>query len=700
MTVPPAVDTQLLLEKMLVIHRAGSRLQQLALPQELAQAIIAVLEEIVLYEHGAVLLVDAPSGLLLPFALSEQGQGRSFVESDKAYVRSQGVRIGRGITGWVAEHGVSVRAGDVRADPRYISLRDDIRSELCVPLRVRERTIGVLNVETTQPDAYSAIDQIVLETIAAQIAIAIQNADMYRQVTNYSRELQQQNAELVRTEQRLRQNEIKFRALTEHVSDAIAIVADDGQIVFENSAIHDVLGYTWDTTTVDALTALVHPDDRMYGVASLIEALQAPGAMQKASLRMQDQQGCWRWIDLVGYNLRHVAAVQGIMLNLRDSTARRRLEEQLLQSQKLEAIGRLAGGIAHDFNNILGVIIGYSDVMVQERAALRADHREYIDQILQAGLRAADITRQLLSFSRQQVPQPKLNDINEALRMMATMQARLLGEAYHIEYRLAEHLPPIRIDQIQLQQIVLNLVLNARDAMPDGGRIVVETAPEYRYDGRNTSLESVVLSVADQGHGIDAATRSRIFEPFFTTKAEGQGTGLGLSIVYGIVSASHGTIDVESAPSRGTRFVIRLPAAVHQEEPAMVAPRLNSARPSAVVLLVEDDPWLATLLRRVLGRQGYHVVVCSDAREARELAAAQLQQIDLLLTDVTIPGDMNGMQLAEYVQQHDPTVRVLYMSGYIDNMPEQRESLVADARLLQKPFSADELLQAVATALA
>ncbi|HEX4680780.1 MAG TPA: ATP-binding protein [Gaiellaceae bacterium] len=356
----------------------------------------------------------------------------------------------------------------------------------------------------------------------------------------------------------------------------------------------------------------------------------------------------------------------------RDRAARQTAElaleetsEQLRQSQKMDAIGRLAGGVAHDFNNLLLAITGYADFLISSLVDPKQKH--YAEQIQAAGERAAALTHQLLAFSRRQVLQPRVVDLNDCVREMETMLRRLIGAGVHVELQLDSHLRPIEADPSQMGQVLLNLAVNARDAMAGRGTLTITT----RNDGTD-----VVLEVADDGAGMDEETRTRLFEPFFTTKEIGQGTGLGLATVYGIVIQSGGRIDVRSEPGLGARFTVRLPfTTARVEETPLAEP--SPARGRERILVVDDDNVVRELLAQMLREQGYEVAVAASARDARALGG----RWDLLLTDVVMP-ETDGVKLSKQID----TRHVLFISGY------DQEVLVAGAAaFLQKPFSRDEL---------
>jgi len=383
-----------------------------------------------------------------------------------------------------------------------------------------------------------------------------------------------------------------------------------------------------------------------------------------------------------------------------DVTARRLLEEQLRQSQKIEAIGLLAGGLAHDFNNILGVILGHCEMAQRQ---LPPDHavRQRVDQVAKAAERAAALTRQLLAFSRKQVLQPRVLDLNATLAETHSMLDRLLEEDIAVLLRPAQALGKVKADPSQVEQIILNLVINARDAMPEGGTLTLETA-NVEFDDHYAATHPpttpgpyVMLAVSDTGSGMDADTRRRIFDPFFTTKPEGKGTGLGLASVYGIVKQSGGFIWVYSEPGRGTTFKVYLPRV---EEPADSA--LNRVAPAPTspghetILLVEDAAELRAVPQGALEELGYTVLLAANGREALALAQKHQGPIDLLLTDIVMP-ELDGGELAQLLAASRPTMRVLYMSGYTNGAISQHGLLGQGVVLLEKPFTRDKLAQAV-----
>jgi signal transduction histidine kinase len=357
----------------------------------------------------------------------------------------------------------------------------------------------------------------------------------------------------------------------------------------------------------------------------------------------------------------------------------RHLEQQLQHAQKLEAVGRLAGGVAHDFNNLLTAIDGYSDLALQQ---LAPDHpvRGDIDEVRRAARRASELTRQLLAFSRRQVLAPRVVDLNAVVLDAQRMLCRLLGSDVSLTTALAAARPLVRADPGQLEQVITNLVVNARDAMPDGGTVRIETAVA---DG------TVRLSVEDDGIGMDERTTERIFDPFFTTKEQGKGTGLGLAMVHGIVTQSDGSITVESAPGRGARFEIALPATVPDEPEVARCDAVEAEAGTERVLVVEDEPAVRDLARRILEREGYSVVTAESGEEALRLWD-ELGPVDALLTDLVMPG-LNGRELAAVLGSRFPELRVVLMSGYARDAEPLDELLAAGAAFVEKPFTASAL---------
>lgn len=396
--------------------------------------------------------------------------------------------------------------------------------------------------------------------------------------------------------------------------------------------------------------------------------------------------------------------VTGVMVVAEDVQERRRLERQLLQAQRMESVGRLAGGVAHDFNNVLTAILGHTEIALNELAP-DAPMREDLEQVKKAAERAAALTRQLLAFGRQQVLQPRVMDLNEVVADIEKLLRRLIGEHIDLRTVLDPHLGPVRADPAQIEQVIMNLAVNARDAMPEGGTLTIETANVDILEGyvqEPVVLEPgryVMLRVIDTGVGMDEATRHRAFEPFFTTKEAGKGTGLGLATVYGIVQQSGGHVAIESEVGQGTTVSVYLPRVDEPvERPESVAVPEAVVGGKETVLLVEDDDGVRRLASLVLSRNGYTVLQAATPTEALAIVREQARPVDLLLADVVMP-EMSGRGLAERLRPFCPSLKVLYMSGYMDKSLAVTDAPEVLERLLPKPFTSDSLLRAVRRAL-
>jgi len=384
---------------------------------------------------------------------------------------------------------------------------------------------------------------------------------------------------------------------------------------------------------------------------------------------------------------------------LMDVTGRRQLEEQLRQAQKMEAVGMLAGGVAHDFNNLLTIISGYSQLILNNLTPHDPNHNS-AEQIMKAAERAAALTKQLLAFSRRQVLQPRVLDINKLIGGLGTMLRRLIGEDIDLQLVLRPDVGQVSADPGQIEQVLMNLVVNARDAMPKGGTLTIETASislDEKYAGRQMALKPgtyTQIAVSDTGTGMDEATQARLFEPFFTTKGSGHGTGLGLSPVFGIVKQSLGSVEVYSVPNRGTSVKVYLPR-IDQPVTAEKPTTLKKAGPGTeTILLVEDEEMVRSLVRETLARDGYKVLDAADPFEARRLSEGHRGKIHLLITDVVMP-KVSGRELAEQLTQRRPDMKVIYMSGYTDSAIVNSGILQKEVAFLQKPFTPGVLTEKV-----
>ncbi|HEX8696051.1 MAG TPA: PAS domain S-box protein [Longimicrobium sp.] len=511
------------------------------------------------------------------------------------------------------------------------------------------------------------------------------------------------------SEEALRRRERHFRSLIEMGQDVITVLEGDGDVRFASPSVQRVLGYEPRELVGGYLFEHVHPDDVPAALEGFDRAIRAPGEPQWTEFRVRHKDGDYRTLETIATSLLHDPDVQGIVVNSRDATERKQAEEalrlsqqQFLQAQKFDAIGRLAGGVAHDFNNLLTAIRGNAELLLLDIPPDDA-RREDVEEIRHAAERAAGLTRQLLAFSRRQVLQPRVLDLNAVVLDMERMLRRLIGEDVELVTRLERSAAHVRADPGQLEQVLLNLAVNARDAMPSGGRLIVET--------RNARLDEelkrtypyvvpgsyVLLAVTDTGHGMDRETQERVFEPFFTTKP--RGTGLGLSTVYGIVKQSGGYIWVYSEPENGTTFRIYLPPVEAPAEEAASGPGAAApTRGAETVLLAEDEETVRRLARRVLQRSGYTVLEAADGEEALRVAGAHRGPIHLLVTDVVMPR-LGGRDLAARLLAARPGLRVLYVSGYTEEAVQRHGVLDPGIGFLEKPFTAEALAERVRRAL-
>jgi PAS domain S-box-containing protein len=496
----------------------------------------------------------------------------------------------------------------------------------------------------------------------------------------------------------LRESERRFRGLLEHVQLAAAIFDIEGNCVFVNDYALAITGWTRDELMGRNVTELLPPaqhEQVRQSAKTLLQTGEPSHWFSETTILTRD--GKQRWLQLNNVVLRDSTGKVTALASLgADVTEHRALQEQYLQSQKLESLGTLAGGVAHDFNNLLTVINGYSEIVFQTLGEHDAARSE-IDEIRKAGARAAELTQQLLAFSRKQIAQPRALDLNRMIEESGSMFRTLLGEDIELVLTLGRPLGQVLADPGQMHRVIMNLLANARDAMPGGGKLIIETmnvASSTGYLAEHPELTPgpcVLLAVSDTGEGIDEQTRAHLFEPFFTTKGPGKGTGLGLPTVYGIVKQSGGWIRMQSEAGKGTTFKIYLPCidtepdAVEEKPPAEAKGRNNET-----VLVVEDQEAVRRLATSILESLGYRVLTAADGNEALALEAGHEGPIDLVLTDVVLPG-MTGKQLAERLKVLRPETSVLFTSGYPQDAIAERGVLDRDVAYIAKPYSVKDL---------
>ena len=510
----------------------------------------------------------------------------------------------------------------------------------------------------------------------------------------------------------------RFRGLMEAAPDAMVCVDRDGRIVLVNAQTERLFGYGRDKLVGRPVEILVPEQVRGLHPAHRAQYTADPrprpmGADMQLAGRRRDGSTFPAEVSLAamssGEGLLVIAVVRDVTerleiaaerQRLRTQAERDKLERHLHQSQRLESLGQLAGGVAHDFNNLLGVISNYAAFAAEEVAKEAPDERwqtvrDDIGQVQQAAEQAAGLTRQLLAFARQEMIQPRVLNVNDVVLSVEQLLIRSLGEHVELIADLAADLPPVLADPGQIEQVLVNLAVNARDAMPQGGKLIIHTAStiidETASQGGLPPGQYVALKVSDTGSGIPKDVLDRVFEPFFTTKPKGEGTGLGLATVYGIITQAGGHVRIYSEPGLGTSFTALLP--ITEQDMALATP--PPAEPphghGQTVLVVEDEPAMREVTRRILDRTGYHVVAVASGHEALDVLASQLEHFDVLLTDVIMPR-MQGKELANKVRIIQPAARVVFMSGYTQGLLGAQGVLEPEVHLIEKPFSESTLL--------
>jgi PAS domain S-box-containing protein len=537
--------------------------------------------------------------------------------------------------------------------------------------------VGLLVVWTRGPAAPEARAVDSLHLIGGPIAMAIAHAHAFLEASDR-------------------------RAIFESAMEGIYRCTAHGRVLAANPAMARILGYPSETDLVAAVTDVAHsfhadPARRN----EFLDSLQRQGVVMGFEYEARRKDGRVVWLSENARATRNehgrVVSYQGLVV---DVTRRRELEQQLLHAQKMEAVGRLAGGVAHDFNNLLTALLGYANLL-QDRLPTGDPLRTYVDEIAKAGTRAASLTSQLLLFSRRQALRPQELDLNHVVTEIETLLRRLIGEDIDLRTRLAKNLGLVRADPGQVEQVIINLAVNARDAMPNGGKLTILTA---NVDLDETFVKEhvgavpgpyVMVSVRDTGKGMDAEVRSHLFEPFFTTKDPGKGTGLGLATAYGIVKQSGGNIFAYSEPGRGSTFQFYLPRVTRCTQPAPMSPIPKSGlEGTETILLVEDEDAVRKLARTVLERFGYRIHEAPNPTAALEIVRRLTGPLDLLLTDMVMPG-MSGRELADRLLKAQPGLRVVFMSGYTESGPAKDGVLASGQAFVEKPFSPVRLVRAI-----
>ncbi|MCB0197185.1 MAG: PAS domain-containing protein, partial [Anaerolineae bacterium] len=631
-------------------------------PEEIGQAALAHLQSLIPYQQATINLFDLKNNEAI--VIAEQTG------------RNDEMQLNKHLPLPLSPKDLSaLRQGNIRITTETLSPAD-ICTTLHAPLLFPEDALGTLTIRSSLPDPFNEEHQKIVQEVASQLAIAIQNT----QLTD------------------------RFQRVITSISDYVYMTELTASGHSRNQYISpqvDVLtGYSAHAFLSDWtfwIDTVIHPDDRADAAAQWTKLTQGKAGETEYRIIRADGNVVWvRDSARVETTAEKSRFIYGV---ISDITRRKQLEEQLYQAQKMEAIGQLAGGIAHDFNNLLTVITGFGELVLQNRFNQNDPARQDVEQIVKAGHRAATLTRQLLAYSRRQVLQPRIVNLNGTVEHTSKMLERLLGEDITLVTELHSDLGAVKIDPVQIDQVLINLAINARDAMPQGGQLTIETAnveldeTYVRTHVNVTPGRYVMLAVSDSGHGMDIATQSRVFEPFFTTKARGQGTGLGLAMVHGIINQSGGHIWLYSEPDQGTTFKIYLPGIDEEPQPLLPSQAtVENLQGTETILLVEDEDMVQDFAYRVLTREGYTVLTARNGREALTIAKQYNQTIGLLITDVVLPEGMSGAETAKILVDRQPNLQVLYISGYTDNAIIHHGVLDPGLFFLEKPFTPKALL--------
>jgi PAS domain S-box-containing protein len=662
-------------------HRSARSLVQLRAVESIAS---------ILTDQGATAAaLDAVMGILfVDFDCSHP----SIYLGDRALVRLGAQRgylapvaeiaAGHGIIGRAVASGAIQLVADVLSDPDYRAASLDVVSELAVPLFADGRLIGVLNVESVRP--LDAADVASITVVADRVAAACDIA--HRRGT-------------------LIESEARYQSLVASLHEGVVLQDASGRIVASNPAAERLLGMTVDQlmgkTSLDPRWRTVHEDGSDFPgpehPASIALATREPVLGVVMGIHKPTGELSWVLVDAVPLQT-DASPSGGVVVSFSDITDRWQLQADLLQSQKMDSVGRLAGGIAHDFNNLLTAILGNGSMLAE---IVDGEASEHVVEIQRAAERAADLTRQLLGFARKSMLDPGDHRLNAIVTDMEPMIRRLVGAHIAVVINLDPTVGHVRVDRSQIDQVLLNLAVNARDAMSDGGTLCIGTSTTTRSELEATVLVDAdriaILSVRDSGVGMNADIRSHVFDPFYTTKPRGHGTGLGLATTHGIVAQSGGAIRVDSVPGDGSTFTVYLP----EVEPVIaVAPIvLPKVNPSGVgtLLLVEDEDAVREVARRILERAGYRVLHAPNASAALSVIGAGIDEIDLLVSDVVMPG-MRGPEMYEVLRKLRPDLPAIFLSGYAD-LADSTEGLPLGSRFLAKPYSPDDLIRIVQLAL-
>jgi two-component system cell cycle sensor histidine kinase/response regulator CckA len=623
---------------------------------------------------------------------TRHGAGARLPEAYRRAIDGKAIGPKEGSCGTAMFRGEQVIVSDILKDPlwdeyRDLAVRCGLRACWSTPILSHSAEIlGSFAVYCPQPGSPGPIELELIKTATRIASVAIER---------WQSELDRQRAQ-----ENLRLAELKYRSIFEQAVFGIFQSTPEGVCLSANPALARMFGHEsaaefMASTTAGLQQFYVDPESR----AKFVRTMDENGNVHDFEVQAYRKNGSVMWLSISAHAIRDGGRVVRYEGMCQDITERKVLEKQLFQAQKMEAVGRLAGGISHDFNNILGVILGQGELLLKKLQP--SETRWRIEQICQAGQRAAALTGRLLAFSRQQILQPAALDLNQVVENLATMLNHLIGEDVALVLSLDPELGPINAEAGQIEQLLMNLVVNARDAMPRGGKLTIctfnfELDESFCYQHAGTKPgQCVALTVSDTGTGLDEKTSARLFEPFFTTKESGKGTGLGLATVYGIVKQSGGYISVDSELGKGTAFSIYLPRVTeggNAKKPGTFPPALACG--NETLLLVEDAAPLRDVTREFLKEVGYVVLEAHDALDALKMAKHYQAEISLLITDVVLPG-MNGRELAEQLILLRPGMKVLYISGYTDDAIVRHGVSKSELTFLEKPFTQDALTRKV-----
>jgi PAS domain S-box-containing protein len=664
----------------------GHRLAGVSTPQEAARIIAAAAQDVLGWDAYSLDLYSADTGTVRAVvSMDRMGDGEP-VDVPHAYPSGPAGAMTRKV---VAEGGqLILREGPAAGADGLTPFGEVGRpsaSLMFVPVRHGQRVAGILSIQSYTPHAYDGGDLAVLQTLADHCGGAL---------------------ERLRIEGALRESRDQLQRAESVALVMTAHVALDGRWLKVPPRLGELLGYSETELRSRTVLEVTHPEDFAAIEHELRKLVSGEVRSSDHTVRLLRSDGGTIWVSANASPVKNASGTPlYFLVYIRDVTERKTLEEQLRQAQKMEAVGQLAGGVAHDFNNLLTAIIGNAELLLRE---IEAEDPRRLDvmEINRAAHRAATLVRQLLAFSRKQVLQPRVVDLNAVVTDLSTMLRRVIGEHVELRLELQPDLGKVLADPGQMEQVITNLAVNARDAMPSGGTLAIHTANMDADDVPGQTPESMPLigplvevSVRDDGVGMDERTLARLFEPFFTTKEMGRGTGLGLATVYGIVRQSGGHIRVNSRLHHGSTFTVYLPRVEGPGEGLEEFPGwIDQPRAAGTVLVVEDEVTVRRLASRVLRARGYRVLEASDGGEALQLVRHS-GPLDLVLTDIIMPG-LSGPALVERLLPTTPDLKVLYITGYSEEAIRQHGLLPAGGALLEKPFTAHQLAERVHAALA